>query len=720
MRISTLSRKWNISEQIIKSFLKEQDNNFDMSADEISEKQHESLIMHFGNEVLIDKSKGIVCYSFQVNRVTQSYIVRKKDGKYLDVDGNKMFTSIIASRKTQPVMLTLNHYNLQGGYNRGIVSITEEGTFEIVCPFSHEYDFIDGVDHGLARVRQNNKWGIIGYNGKTKKFEKELPVEYDSIWNFFDKNISIVNAEKDRKSSRLSLRSLAGYQSGEAHKHTEEPQTPKGISYFSVSNFKRFKGEVSFDLGGINFIVGPNNAGKSTMGKALMLAYYNLMYYVSFPASGSEMPKFDLSPKNYDGLTFETIKSAFCNKQDADRYMTFTLIVNGCKSTMKVFCKEDEQSQSLSYAEIHSWEIEDEQTEVSCRFDFQNNKASLCDRDGEIYSYEQKAFWNTDTSNTSDPRLIDSLVDSFEKILEEEQRSLDIAGEKFNVKEEIQRNANEIVKVQQCLTEKQKSFFKDSFLTLYRRPEFIYSNSGVSRILDSDDNNNHIAQIARDYYFMTKTDVGKENALMVQKILADLVIKYLSDDYFKIGKDIEVEEDEDSYYKIFIKKSDSEKENLANYGRGTIQVVLLLMKIAVEVFKSARDNSVTQSIVLVEEPEQNMHPAWQAILAQLFVAAHTLHQKLTTNVQSGLMFLIETHSEYMVRKSQVLVAKLMKEQSQFTIEDINHLFSVKYVSINGNIYDLEYKSSGIFVRDFEPGFFNVSNDSAMDLFDLNN
>ena len=154
MRISTLTRKWNISEQIIKSFLKEQDNNFDMSADEISEKQYESLIMHFGNEIIIDESKGIVCYSLQVNRVTQYYIVRKKDNLFLDVDGNKMFTSLLVGHMTVPTMLTLNQYNTHGGYDRGIVSISEDGLLEVVCPFGKEYDFIDGVDHDLARVRK--------------------------------------------------------------------------------------------------------------------------------------------------------------------------------------------------------------------------------------------------------------------------------------------------------------------------------------------------------------------------------------------------------------------------------------------------------------------------------------------------------------------------------------------------------------------------------------
>ena len=59
----------------------------------------------------------------------------------------------------------------------------------IIVPFG-KYDWIDGFDQGLARVKigrapsnqvdNDNKWGIINEQG-----EEVLPVEYDEIWNFF-------------------------------------------------------------------------------------------------------------------------------------------------------------------------------------------------------------------------------------------------------------------------------------------------------------------------------------------------------------------------------------------------------------------------------------------------------------------------------------------------------------------------------------------------------
>lgn len=60
-----------------------------------------------------------------------------------------------------------------------------------VVPFG-KYNWIDGFDKGLARVKvgnvtngqkdNGNKWGLIDENGK-----EVLPVEYDDIWAFYDR-----------------------------------------------------------------------------------------------------------------------------------------------------------------------------------------------------------------------------------------------------------------------------------------------------------------------------------------------------------------------------------------------------------------------------------------------------------------------------------------------------------------------------------------------------
>jgi len=55
-----------------------------------------------------------------------------------------------------------------------------------------------------------------------------------------------------------------------------------------------------------------------------------------------------------------------------------------------------------------------------------------------------------------------------------------------------------------------------------------------------------------------------------------------------------------------------------------------------------------KSTFVIEEPETNLHPKFQSLLADMFVDAHK---------QFGMSFIIETHSEYLIRKLQYLTAK---------------------------------------------------------------
>ena len=68
--------------------------------------------------------------------------------------------------------------------------LTADG--EEIVPFG-KYEWIDGFDKGYARVKNgkqssnlkdnDNKWGLINEIG-----EEVLPAEYDSIWNFYNKD----------------------------------------------------------------------------------------------------------------------------------------------------------------------------------------------------------------------------------------------------------------------------------------------------------------------------------------------------------------------------------------------------------------------------------------------------------------------------------------------------------------------------------------------------
>ena len=106
--------------------------------------------------------------------------------------------------------------------------------------------------------------------------------------------------------------------------------------------------------------------------------------------------------------------------------------------------------------------------------------------------------------------------------------------------------------------------------------------------------------------------------------------------------------------------------------------------------------------VLLEEPEQNLHPALQSKLTDLIYEV---------NKKYNVRFIIETHSEYLIRKTQILVA-------HENISDYRNkvLFKVYYLPTDGNIpYEMRYRSDGKFSNEFGPGFFDEASNLAFEL-----
>jgi predicted ATPase len=126
---------------------------------------------------------------------------------------------------------------------------------------------------------------------------------------------------------------------------------------------------------------------------------------------------------------------------------------------------------------------------------------------------------------------------------------------------------------------------------------------------------------------------------------------------------------------------------------------ILLLKLAVIL----NDEFITTT-VFIEEPEQNAHPKLQSKLADLFLEVN----KITGG---RVRFVVETHSEYLIRRTQVLVA----EADYKTEEYLNGLnpFKVYYFPEDGMPYDMKYTLSGRFENKFGGGFFDEAAESAL-------
>ncbi len=100
---------------------------------------------------------------------------------------------------------------------------------------------------------------------------------------------------------------------------------------------------------------------------------------------------------------------------------------------------------------------------------------------------------------------------------------------------------------------------------------------------------------------------------------------------------------------------------------------------------------------MIEEPEANLHPALQSKLADIIVYCKQNYH---------INFIIETHSEYFVRKLQYLVAK-----GDFKTEDVNLYYFPSQTTLSdtkGNIipYEININSNGSLTNDFGSGFFD--------------
>ena len=85
------------------------------------------------------------------------------------------------------------------------------------------------------------------------------------------------------------------------------------------------------------------------------------------------------------------------------------------------------------------------------------------------------------------------------------------------------------------------------------------------------------------------------------------------------------------------------KDGITSYGKGLQELIYLIFKIALQ----ARENGNKDSIMLVVEPEAHLHPNFQSLLADMFTDASSRFK---------IKFIIESHSEYLVKKLQYLTA----------------------------------------------------------------
>lgn len=224
------------------------------------------------------------------------------------------------------------------------------------------------------------------------------------------------------------------------------------------------------------------------------------------------------------------------------------------------------------------------------------------------------------------------------------------------------------------------------------RIEYIYAHAARQNVfLNSKDQNDYIAQTIHDF-MSSKANYNED----VKKF----IVKWM--DVFNIGDGYRIKVIGGEAYQVFV-KNDEDECSLADMGMGSIQLMILLFRLGTCINKyKAGAYPLT---ILIEEPEQNLHPKLQSKLADLFCGL---------NKEYHYRFIIETHSEYLIRKTQVIVAEENYEDENALKE--NNPFMVYYFDGENEedpYYQMLYTLSGRFANKFGEGFFDEAGKSNL-------
>lgn len=186
---------------------------------------------------------------------------------------------------------------------------------------------------------------------------------------------------------------------------------------------------------------------------------------------------------------------------------------------------------------------------------------------------------------------------------------------------------------------------------------------------------------------------------------------------FGIGDRVSVDYVAEGYgisVRIFKDAKDTTGRLLADEGYGITKLITTLINIEmVSKLKSLSNDRWTIGTnrgkgytLAIEEPENHLHPRYQSLLAEMFADAYKNY---------GIHFIIETHSEYMVRKLQTLVAKKELTPAEVSLQYLYSPDVEQRPKGEPQVKNIPIREDGILEEPFGPGFFDEADNLAMDI-----
>ncbi len=488
------------------------------------------------------------------------------------------------------------------------------------------------------------------------------------------------------------------------------------LTGFGLENFRVFKDYTWFDFAPITILVGPNNSGKSSLIKALLLLKDNVEQKKIVPAFEASLSSIFSDENGEYNITY------------LPRQIDFSNPIHGINSAVSM--PNSNSNNIITTFDVRYNSKNDDILggsssdlliyRLSISTETEKNRSSLVNR-AEVFTLDKRLLLKVDSDHIFfNPYLYDEILDStrssllpglqdlhglhYKKILSEYNKiNFQVYKKNAGIHEWCLQQGLDSDVASQMADATSKNLRLGEFtanstnditspLDILKQLHFWTTSRSEQKRVYSDTDNNSFRKLLQDY----------NNSKLIHNF--DDLLLFVSEEFNIKGVSADYEADKGIYFPNINGRS------LMNHGFGYTQLSSLLFKIigvSPENYIHDDIGFIDNSTLILEEPEANLHPKFQSKLADLFKFAKENY---------SLNFLIETHSEYMIRKFQYLVAK-----GEMKPEDIIiHYFHDPNDIPAGEkqVKKITILEDGSLSDDFGPGFFDEAATWELELIKL--